>query len=32
MKQNFIHSEYGSIDVLIDELGDEHVSTSIETP
>jgi GTP cyclohydrolase I len=32
MKQNYIHSEYGSIDVLIDELGDEHVSTSIETP
>ncbi len=32
MKQNFIHSEYGSIDVLIDELGNEHVSTSIETP
>ncbi|NBU46225.1 MAG: GTP cyclohydrolase I [Flavobacteriales bacterium] len=32
MKQNYIHSESGSLEILIEEMGDEHVSTSIETP
>ena len=32
MKQNYMHSEFGTLEVLIDEMGDEHVSTSIETP
>ena len=32
MKQNRFHSEQKYIDVLIDEMGDEHVSTSVETP
>ncbi len=27
-----MHSEFGTLEVLIDEMGDEHVSTSIETP
>ncbi len=32
MKQNYMHSEFSTLEVLIDEMGDEHVSTSIETP
>jgi len=32
MKQNRFHSEQKYIDVLIDEMGDEHVSTSVDTP
>ncbi|MBM3431273.1 MAG: GTP cyclohydrolase I FolE [Bacteroidetes bacterium] len=32
MKQNYIYSESGTLEVFIDEMGDEHVSTSIETP
>jgi len=38
MKQNYIHSDadgidvIDAIDILIDEYGDEHVSTSAETP
>ncbi len=27
-----MHSEFSTLEVLIDEMGDEHVSTSIETP
>lgn len=32
MKQNGFHSASSHIDILIDEMGDEHVSTSVETP
>jgi GTP cyclohydrolase IA len=32
MKQNGFHINGKHIDVLIDEMGDEHVSTSVETP
>lgn len=32
MKQNGFHSASSHIDILIDEMGDEHVSTSIDTP
>ena len=32
MKQNGIQVNHNMIDVLIDEMGDEHVSTSVETP
>ena len=32
MKQNGFHSASKHIDMLIDEMGDEHVSTSVETP
>jgi GTP cyclohydrolase I len=32
MKQNGIKVKNDTIDILIDEMGDEHVSTSVETP
>jgi GTP cyclohydrolase I len=32
MKQNGIKVNNHMIDVLLDEIGDEHVSTSVETP
>ena len=32
MKQNGIKVNSDTIDILIDEMGDEHVSTSVETP
>jgi GTP cyclohydrolase I len=32
MKQNGIQVQNEKIDILIDEIGDEHVSTSVETP
>lgn len=32
MKQNRYHEASPSIDITIDEMGDEHVSTSIDTP
>ena len=32
MKQNRFHEASPSIDITIDEMGDEHVSTSVDTP
>ena len=32
MKQNRFHEASPTIDITIDEMGDEHVSTSIDTP
>jgi len=32
MKQNRYHNAPTNIDILIDEMGDEHVSTSVDTP
>ena len=32
MKQNRYHNAPTHIDILIDEMGDEHVSTSVDTP
>jgi GTP cyclohydrolase I len=32
MKQNGYHPNGRTIDILIDEMGDEHISTSVETP
>lgn len=32
MKQNGYHPNGHTLDIAIDEMGDEHVSTSVETP
>lgn len=32
MKQNGLHASPTHLDIIIDEIGDEHVSTSVETP
>ena len=32
MKQNNITTESSFLEILMDEMGDEHVSTSVETP
>ena len=32
MKQNRFHEASPTIDITIDEMGDEHVSTSVDTP